>query len=135
MRMNRTALIHKEKECRKCKKLKKIFSKGLCLECYKIVKNFTINKISKTLKDKIPKYKDLREEFIAKHPLCQANICGCTKASTEIHHKKGRIGKLLLYVKYWLAVCSHCHTYITENSKWAIENNFSIKRNTNDHTN
>ena len=36
------------------------------------------------------KYSQLRREFLAEYPLCQAALHKCTNNSTEVHHKKGR---------------------------------------------
>jgi hypothetical protein len=48
--------------------------------------------------------------------------------SKEVHHKKGRIGKLLLDKRYWLAVSRKAHREITDNPAWAIEMGYSISR-------
>ncbi len=58
-------------------------------------------------------YAGRRVIFLAKNPTCQANLPGiCTKKSCEVHHKKGRIGKLYLDETFWLAACSACHVWI-----------------------
>lgn len=51
--------------------------------------------------------------------------------ATEIHHKKGRIGKLLTDERYFLAVSRKGHRKIENNPEWAYEQGFSIRR-TND---
>jgi hypothetical protein len=67
-------------------------------------------------------YTVLRLLFLRRHPLCEA--CGALKpgtkprAATEVHHKQGR-GKFYLAVETWLAVCSGCHRWITDNGKAA----------------
>jgi len=67
--------------------------------------------------------------FLAEKPMCEACISGvCTRRATEVHHKKGRIGELLLNILFWLAVCHECHEYIENNRTFAIEQGFSIKR-------
>jgi len=50
--------------------------------------------------------------------------------TNECHHKAGRIGKLLLYVPYWLAVSSIGHKWIHANPKEAYKLNFLIKSST-----
>jgi len=58
-------------------------------------------------------YSGRRILFLLKHPRCQANLPGtCTGKSCEVHHKKGRTGKLYLDERFWLAACSECHKYI-----------------------
>lgn len=51
--------------------------------------------------------------------------------STEIHHKKGRIGKLLTDERHFLAVSHEGHRKIENNPEWAYEMGYSIRR-TND---
>lgn len=51
--------------------------------------------------------------------------------ATEIHHKKGRIGKLLTDERYFLAVSPEGHRKIENNPEWAYEMGYSIRR-TND---
>lgn len=56
-------------------------------------------------------------------------ICPVTgEPATEIHHKKGRIGSLLLNQKYWLAVSRKGHQQIEACPEWAKENGFSLDR-------
>lgn len=47
-------------------------------------------------------------------------------AATEIHHKEGREGKLLLDKTKWLATCRACHVFVEEHGRWAREHGFSI---------
>jgi hypothetical protein len=62
----------------------------------------------------------------------------CGKPATEVHHKKGRIGKLLTDVRWWLGVTSDCHKKIELNPDWAKEKGYSLSRLSNEenkHTN
>ena len=69
----------------------------------------------------------LRESrpWLAERPLCESrlephNLGGpCILATSEVHHKAGRVGFLLLYKPLWLAVCAGCHRWITDNGKAA----------------
>lgn len=68
-------------------------------------------------------YLTLREVFL------KDKICPITgQPATEIHHKKGRIGKLLCDVKYWLAVSREGHIWIENNPKEAKEKGYSLDR-------
>ena len=49
--------------------------------------------------------------------------------ATQVHHKKGRIGKLLLDKRFWLGVCDEHHRVITEHSAEAIRKGYSLPRN------
>lgn len=74
-------------------------------------------------------YSAKRVMFLQEHQMCQAHLPGiCTKYATEVHHKKGRIGELLLDILYWLGVCHACHEWIENNRTEALEKGFSIKR-------
>lgn len=50
--------------------------------------------------------------------------------SIEIHHKAGRVGKLFLYVPFWLAVSRDGHNWIHDNPKEAYKKGFLIKSTT-----
>lgn len=72
-------------------------------------------------------YTKLRGVFLQKYPMCQASLPGCTKVSTDVHHKQGR-GINHNNVDTWLSVCRSCHTWIEENPIEAEELGFSNKR-------
>lgn len=74
-------------------------------------------------------YSGKRIIFLQENPMCQAHLPGiCTKHATQIHHKKGKIGGLLLNILFWLGVCHACHEWIENNREEAMEKGFSIKR-------
>jgi len=123
----------KLKKCAGCQ-IEKVIWKShgkekYCKECwYKIEKPKSISQISKKRKDEMDKYGKLREGFLIVKPKCEVQLLNCTGASTEVHHKVGRTGDNYLKISTWLAVCRNCHTWITENSKEAIELGFSESR-------
>lgn len=82
--------------------------------------NLVSNKQAKELRD----YRKKREEYLNAHPNCE--VCG--RPATDIHHKAGRIGKLLTDILNFLAVCRPCHTRIETNPKWAKEKGYSKNR-------
>ena len=55
-------------------------------------------------------------------------VKGCKGLATEVHHKKGRIGKLLTEISYFLGVCRECHSKIELEPIWAKENGYSLNR-------
>lgn len=87
-----------------------------------------LNKKSKKRRGEEVEYSKLRRKFLEDHSLCQARLHVCTKRSTDVHHKQGRLGSLFLDVTKWLAVCRACHTWIENNPKLAIEKGFSLSR-------
>ena len=48
-------------------------------------------------------------------------VRGCFSMATEVHHTRGRVGKLLLDETFWLPVCSGCHDWIHKNIELARE--------------
>lgn len=66
--------------------------------------------------------------FLSKHPICHAHLPGCTTQSSQVHHKQGRIAKLLLDEEKWLPVCYSCHQHIEDHPLEAIRLGFSIPR-------
>ena len=87
-----------------------------------------MRKVSKKQSANLRQYKKVREAYLESNPNCEAKLNGCTFESTEIHHKKGRIGNLLQDDTYFLAVCRNCHHYIELNPIEAKEKGFSLSR-------
>jgi uncharacterized protein YifE (UPF0438 family) len=71
-------------------------------------------------------YLKVRKKFLEKNPVCDFE--GCWKKSTEVHHKKGRIGKLLTDDKHFMAVCPAHHRWIEKNPHSAKEKGYSESR-------
>ena len=129
----------KEGVCVCCERKRLIYSKKMCQSCYwsdnkkknegkqKTIKEFKpIPKISKKKKIENLKYQVLRTEFLGKK---ENQVCPITgKKTTEIHHKKGRVGSLFLDVRYWLAVSREGHKKIEENPEWAKKEGYSLSR-------
>lgn len=71
-------------------------------------------------------YNQLRKIFLSdpKNKTCPVT----KKPATEVHHKKGRVGKLLLDVRYWLAVSRDGHRWIEEHPDEAKELGYSLSR-------
>ena len=129
----------KEGVCVVCNCKRLIYSKKKCQSCYwsdnkkknegkqKTIKEFKpIPKISQKRKIENAKYIVLRIEFLGKK---ENSICPVTgEKTTEIHHKKGRVGSLFLDIRYWLAVSREGHKKIEENPEWAKKEGYSLSR-------
>ena len=89
-----------------------------------------IRKLSKKREAQNREYLGLRKGYFYNNPLCEVKLCD--NLATEIHHKKGRIGKLLTDVGNFLAVCRECHTKIELNPTWAKQQGYSKSRLAND---
>lgn len=90
-------------------------------EVKKIVK---IKPRSKKMQDNMVLYGKLRKQFLKEHPVCP--ITG--EKTTDVHHKKGRLGKLLLDQRFWLAVSRKGHKWIEENPLEAKKLGYSLSR-------
>ena len=66
-----------------------------------------------------------RETFLLANPEC--GVCRVNRA-TQIHHRKGRLGALLVDERFWLAVCYPCHGILEANPAWAREQGYSLDR-------
>lgn len=89
----------------------------------------SIKKVSdKTSEVLRKKYMPIARLFIKQHPKCQAKLEGCTKDSKTIHHKRGRLGELLIDTNNFLACCFNCHRIIEDNPDTAKEMGLSNSR-------
>lgn len=73
-------------------------------------------------------YSKQRKIFLSSHPYCQAALPCCNGVSSQVHHKAGRIGSLLLDQTRWLSVCYNCHEHIERNPTEAKELGLSESR-------
>lgn len=74
-----------------------------------------LRRVSKVRQTQLRRYSAARLEFLREHIRCA--ICG--QRSTEVHHKRGRIGVRLLDFENCIALCLRCHKKIHDNPKWA----------------
>lgn len=68
-----------------------------------------IAKFSEKMKGQLKTYKELRKEYLEKHKYCFANLEGCTKKATQVHHLSSR-GSKLNQEETFMAVCFNCHS-------------------------
>lgn len=71
-----------------------------------------ISPMSDRRREKLREYKKVRDEFLRLKPKCEWP--GCTRATRDCHHYRGRIGNLLTDKTWFKAVCGHHHDYIHE---------------------
>lgn len=111
-------------ECRKANPPKPLVSKAK--PNLQLKKFYVIPQVSKKRKVESLQYAVLRTEFLSKK---ENKVCPITGGpTTDVHHKKGRIGSLLLDTNYWLAVSREGHKQIEENPVWAKEMGYSLSR-------
>jgi len=87
-------------------------------------KSKVIPKMSEKRAKQIEEYMKKRKDYLRERPLCNAwsRIHGWAmdaglkafrrERATEIHHKRGRIGKMLLDERFWVAVSRTSHNWI-----------------------
>jgi len=111
-----------------CKQAEKVY---LSLESKKrVFKPTPIKKVSDKRTLENLKYQSQRIIFLGKP---ENKICPITKKpTTDIHHKKGRIGSLFLDERYWVALSREGHKYVEEHPEWAKENGYSLNRLSNE---
>lgn len=122
----------KLKTCAGCNELKHIWKSHkkdkYCKECwYKMEPPKKVAPISTKMKKTMDEYSKKRIAFLALNTKCEANLVGCTKTATDVHHKVGR-GENHNNISTWFAVCRSCHKWIEENPVEAKELGFSESR-------
>ena len=107
-------------------------------ECIKACSNpdirlksvYKIPKVSKKRQVEQLQYQVLRTEFLSK---AENKICPITnQPTTDIHHKKGRVGSLFLNTEFWIALSREGHKFVEENPEWSKANGYSLNRLSND---
>ena len=76
----------------------------------------TIRRVSKKRAAELKEYKLKRNVFLTLNKRCQ---CCNFENATDVHHSRGKIGRLLNETKYWFALCRNCHRQVTDNPIWA----------------
>ncbi len=86
-----------------------------------------ISAVSKKKQKDDKEYLRLRAIHLLEHRGCQIEWDdGCTRAATQIHHRKRR-GKHYLNTKEFLSSCAHCHSMVEDNGKEAERRGFLIR--------
>lgn len=93
-------------------------------EAEKAKVKISMKSLKRKVEDKL--YAKKKKEYLTAHIRCE--VKGCNKVSEDIHHKKGRVGKLLYNEKYFMAVCRNHHTEIEVDPKAAKEHGYSLSR-------
>jgi hypothetical protein len=75
--------------------------------------------MSKARYARMKEYGKLRKEYLAKNRICE--YPGCKKPAQDIHHRRGRIGRMLCESAYFSSVCRFHHIFIHENPELARE--------------
>jgi hypothetical protein len=93
------------------------------LRSTKRMKRTPLRKVSKKQSGRLRKYYPIQVEFLKKHKWCM--ICmalhGVKVRSSEVHHSRGRNGRLLYDTRFFVASCRGCRMVPHLNIKWARE--------------
>lgn len=81
-------------------------------------------------KNSVKRTKENKEYLVLRDVFLNGKRCAVfpEKRATQVHHKKGRIGKLLCDVRFFLPVSAEGHKKIEENPEWAKEKGYSLNR-------
>jgi len=104
-----------------------------------ITRRKPIRRVSSKRAAQLKEYTKLRKEFMAAHPICKVwldenpdfqdgDMWPNFAASTDIHHRKSRVGKMLLDTRYWMAVSRTAHQRIHQFPKWAREKGYLLDK-------
>jgi hypothetical protein len=97
---------------------------GLAVKEEKKKKPISIKSVKRMAEERL--YLKKKKEYLTAHIRCE--VKGCNKVGEQLHHRKGRIGKLLYDERYFMAVCNEHHRIIEDNPELAIKNGYSLKR-------
>lgn len=103
--------------CGKAKERKQKVSQNACKATER--PRTAIRKVSESRKAINKDYAAKRLQFLEEHKTCQ--MPGCSRPPSDVHHRRGRLGKNMLDVSTWAALCNPCHSYCHENVAWARE--------------
>lgn len=79
-----------------------------------------IRAVSPNQRRKLAHYAQVKTAFLAAAKRCDCCLRDVDKCGpVHVHHRRGRIGRLLCATEYWAAVCQHCHEWIHANPKGA----------------
>lgn len=67
-------------------------------------------------------YAKRKEAFLTSHDTCFCCGLEIEFRERELHHVRGRAGKLYLDERFWEMACDRCHRHIHDNPKWAMAN-------------
>ena len=68
-----------------------------------------VRPMSEKRQKEMKEYMKLRRKFLKENPICQ---CECDRKSVDVHHTRGRAGKMLNLTQFWLAVCRQHHDWV-----------------------
>ena len=83
-------------------------------------------KVTLKRQNQLNEYHKLAKEYLEAYPCCEVE--GCHLKSVEVHHMGGKENERLLDTDKFFAVCRKHHEEITEHSRKAINDGYSVSR-------
>lgn len=84
-----------------------------------------IKQVSSKQQKRLTEYNKVATEYKKSNPICER----CLIAETsDIHHRKGRVGELLSDSKWFMAVCRPCHNWIEVHPEESRRLGYSLSR-------
>lgn len=91
------------------------------------MKRTRIRSVSKARAKQLRIYRLKVMEFLLTHPMCrvcldekiEGMIVPQPRVAEDVHHRRGRVGRLLLEERFWMPVCRIHHDAIHQNPAWA----------------
>lgn len=82
-----------------------------------------LKKVSSARQRENATYLRNRVDFLRRFPICVACLTrGISPTpSCQVHHARGRVHRLLLDERFWIAVCAECHEWIHDHARTARE--------------
>lgn len=113
--------------------------KRYCLSCYQktfpsqpIIRTAIkrsgkpINSISKHRLPELKKYREVRDKYLEENPVCE--FPSCQSREIQLHHKKGRSGRLLYNPIFFCALCDFHHRWTHLNFEEAVSLGLLVSR-------
>ena len=94
-------------------------------------RSYRIKNVSDKKLVELKEYRVVRDRYLADNKVCEHP--DCKNPSEDLHHAKGRVGKLLTDVRYFKALCRKCHRWVEENPEQSKEIGLSLSRLGDDH--
>lgn len=138
----------KLKECSECKVLGPLWKANpkLCKSCWlkisssKQLKSKNDTPTRKPIKSsahrikivsgkkliELKEYRVVRDGYLSANKICEHPEC--KNLSEDLHHAKGRVGSLLIDVRYFKALCRRCHRWVEDNPEEAKALGLSLSR-------
>lgn len=94
-------------------------------------RNSPLRRVSTKRAKLLRAYTAIRKDFLSRRWLCEpCHFNGRYGIfSTEVHHRRGRIGSMLVNEAYFLPVCRECHRWIHDHPSEARMKGYLVSSN------